>query len=168
MLYSTLTNNGKPLLSYPRLQGLLIPYGSVESTPFQNQLMTFAQINFPAPKDIWDMDLNGRQLIQSGMMVKPVKMVDKFVPEDASLAIGFSQNLPVLPFFGNRLSRQIFPVYPPETLLDKSWFQENKIDFLLLHLTDPLMPKPPEWLIPYQISGDWALYYPEWKTHPTP
>jgi 4-amino-4-deoxy-L-arabinose transferase-like glycosyltransferase len=168
MLYSTLTNNGKPLLSYPRLQGLLIPNGSAESDPIQNRLMTFAQINFPAQKDIWDMDMIGRQLIQSGMMVKPVRMIDKFVPEGASLAIGFSQNLPVLPFFGEHFTRKLFPVFPTDKLLDRSWFQDNKIDFLLLHLTDPQMPDPPAWLIPYQTSGDWALFYPEWNVPPKP
>jgi len=168
MLYSTATNNGKPLLSYPRLQGLLIPNGSAESTPAQNRIMTMAQINFPAQKDIWDMDMIGRQLIQSGMMVTPARMVATFVPDDASLALGFSQNLPVLPFFGNHLSRQIYPVYPSDKLLDKSWFQNNKIDFLLLYLSDPQMPNPPSWLIPYRTQGNWALYYPEWNKPATP
>jgi len=168
MLYSTVTNNGKPLLSYPRLQGLLIPNGSAETTLTQNRLMTFAQINFPAQKDIWDMDMIGRQLIQSGMMVSPVRMVAKSVPEDASLALGFTQNLPVLPFFGNHLSRRIYPVYPSDKLRDKSWFQDNNIDFLLLYLSDPRMPNPPAWLIPYKTQGNWDLYYPEWNKPATP
>jgi hypothetical protein len=25
-----------------------------------------------------------------------------------------------------------------------------------------LMQNPPSWLIPYQRSGEWRLYYPEW------
>jgi hypothetical protein len=168
MVYTTLVNQGKPLVSYPRLQSILIP-DSVQVTELaRNQLMTFAQVNFPAQRDIWDLDMTGRQLIQNSAMVKPVRMVEEFVPADATLALGFTRNLPVLPFFGHRPTRRIYQVFPPETLLDKSWFQDNQIDFLLLHLPDPKMPMPPGWLILYQTSGEWALYYPEWNVPSTP
>jgi len=102
------------------------------------------------------------------MMEEPVRLVTTFIKEDASIALGFSTYLPVFPLFGDHFTRKLFPAYPPETLLDKSWFQNNKIDFLLLYLSDPQMPNPPSWLIPYRTQGNWALYYPEWNKPATP
>ncbi len=164
-IYILLNNSGKPLISYPRLQSLLRISSS--SSKLRDGIMTFSQLNFPSPNDIWNLDRTDRQLIQIRMMDTPVKLVEDSVPKVTNLALGFSQYLPVFPLFGEHLTRKLFPVYPPERLLDKSWFEENKIDFLLLHLTDPQMPDPPAWLIPYQTIGNWALYYPEWNKPPS-
>jgi hypothetical protein len=117
---------------------------------------------FPNSHDIWDLNRTERQLLQNGSMVGPVNLVQQHVPENASLALGFANYLPAFPFFGEHLSRKLYPVYPPEMLQDEQWFRDNHIDFLLLHLNDKLMRNPPSWLIPYQRNGEWELYYPEW------
>ena len=162
MFYATIANSGKPLLSGFRIQGFVRNSYPDSYARYRTQIHALTDMNFPAQRDIWDLDMTGRQLIQNGAMVKPVRMVEDLVPADASLALGFTRNLPVLPFFGHRLSRRIYQVYPAETLLDEIWFRENRIDFLLLDLRDPKLPPPPAWLELIDHSGDWALYRPAW------
>jgi hypothetical protein len=163
-----LNNQAKPLLSYPRVQSLInANFPDLPKTEKQ-KIFELVQVNIPAATDIWNSTRTRNQLRQTVMMEEPVRLVTTFIKEDASIALGFSTYLPVFPLFGDHFTRKLFPVYPPETLLDKSWFQNNKIDFLLLYLSDPQMPNPPSWLIPYRTQGNWALYYPEWNKPATP
>ena len=156
------------MVSYNRVQKFIMSSCQRINRIECMEIAVKAQYVFPNEQDIWEKDWIGKQIFQSKMADIPTRIVSQFVPENGVLALAIPNDLPVFPFFGEHLTRKLFPVYPPETLLDKSWFQENKIDFLLLHLTDPQMSNPPDWLIPYKTSGDWALYYPEWKPPPTP
>jgi 4-amino-4-deoxy-L-arabinose transferase-like glycosyltransferase len=162
MFNVTLSNVNKPLISYPRLQEMIRPLFAGSSDREIERVNSLIRYTFPNSHDIWDLNRTERQLLQNGSMVGPVNLVQQHVPENASLALGFANYLPAFPFFGEHLSRKLYPVYPPEMLQDEQWFRDNHIDFLLLHLNDKLMRNPPSWLIPYQRNGEWELYYPEW------
>ena len=162
MFNVTLSNVNKPLISYPRLQEMIRPLFSGSSDREIERVNSLVRYSFPNSHDIWDLNRTERQLLQNGSMVGPVTLVQQHVPENASLALGFANYLPAFPFFGEHLTRKLFPVYPPEVLLDEKWFKENNIEFLLLHRTDQSMPTPHSWLIPFQRSGEWELFYPEW------
>jgi hypothetical protein len=168
MFFTTVSNAGKPIISSSGLQRLIRPTSEKLGQKNKEMIDSLVKYIFPNEKSIFDRDRTGRQIFQSGMSVKPVNFVNQFIPEESSLALGIPSIYPIVPFFGEHYARKLFLVFPPETLLDKSWFQDNQIDFLLLHLTDPKMPKPPNWLILYQTSGEWALYYPEWNVPSTP
>jgi hypothetical protein len=162
------SNAGKPIISSSGLQRLIRPTSEKLGQKNKEMIDSLVKYIFPNEKSIFDRDRTGRQIFQSGMSVKPVNFVNQFIPEESSLALGIPSIYPIVPFFGEHYARKLFLVFPPETLLDKSWFQDNQIDFLLLHLPDPKMPMPPGWLILYQTSGEWALYYPEWNVPSTP
>jgi 4-amino-4-deoxy-L-arabinose transferase-like glycosyltransferase len=162
MFNVTLSNANKPLISYPRLQEMIRPLFAGSSEREIEWINSLIRYSFPNSNDIWDMNHTERQLLQNGSMVGPVNLVQQYVPVNSSLALGFANYLPVFPFFGEHLTRKLYPVYPPEKLQDEKWFKDNKIEYILLHLNDKLMQNPPAWLIPYQRSGEWELYYPEW------
>jgi hypothetical protein len=158
----TINNSSKPLFSYPHIQEVIKPLVRYNQPQNIKRINSLIRYYFPNEKDIWELDPINLQLFQNGMAIRPVTLVQQHVPENASLALGFANYLPAFPFFGEHLTRKLFPVYPPEVLLDEKWFKENNIEFLLLHRTDQSMPTPPSWLIPFQRSGEWELYYPEW------
>jgi hypothetical protein len=160
--FVTVNNSSKPLFSYSHIQEVIKPLVRNKHPLNIKQINSLVRYYFPNNKDIWELDPINLQLFQNGMAVGPVNLVQRYVPENASLALGSAQNLPSFPFFGEHLSRKIYPVFPPEILQDEQWFRDNHIEFLLLHLNDKLMQNPPSWLIPYQRSGEWRLYYPEW------
>jgi hypothetical protein len=158
----TVNNSSKPLFSYSRIQEVIKPLVRNNHPLNIKQINSLVQYYFPNEKDIWELNPTILQLFQNGMAVGPVNLVQRYVPENASLALGSAHYLPAFPFFGEHLSRKLYPVYPPEMLQDEQWFRDNHIEFLLLHLNDKQMQKLPSWLIPYHRSGEWELYYPEW------
>jgi hypothetical protein len=160
------SNSGKPLLSYNRLQTMAKPYTSQLSTKEQKKINALIRISFPNAKDIWDLDRTGRQLLQGGGMGGAMILVNQYVPEDATLALGFTQNMFTFPFFGEHLTRRLIPVYPPGRLQDEQWFKENGIQYMILYLNDPLLKNKPSWLVQYQRYGNWGLYYPAWNPPP--
>jgi len=158
----TVNNSSKPLISYSHIREAIKPLIRYDNPQNIKRINSLVRYYFPNEKDIWELDPTYLQLFQNGMAVRPINLVQQYVPEDASLALGFANYLPVFPFFGQHLTRTLFPVYPPDKLQEEQWFRDNKIEYLLLHLNDKLMPTPPSWLIPYQRSGEWQLFYPEW------
>ncbi len=158
----TVNNSSKPLFSYSHIQEVIKPLIRHNNPLKIKQINSLVRYFFPNEKDIWELDPTNLQLFQNGMTIGPLNLVQQYIPEDASLSLGSAHYLPAFPFFGEHLSRKLYPVFPPEKLQDEKWFRDNKIEYILLHLNDKLMQNPPAWLIPYQRSGEWELYYPEW------
>lgn len=162
MFNTTVSNVGKPLLAYRDLQVWLKPYAAKWGQANTERVNALLQYSFPSEKTIFDLDRTSRQLIQSGMSVKPVKFVNQFVPADMVLAIQIPSSYSLFPFFGENLRRKLFPIESSEALPNQQWFLENQIQYLLIYQNSRDGSPLPSWLIPYQASGDWVIYKVTW------
>lgn len=84
-------------------------------------------------------------------------MVEKVVPENATLGYYIPFFILDYPLFGENLSRRLVPMLSPSQVSDLQWLREHKIEYLLLPAQDEY-PLPP---VEYQIASrreGWNLY----------
>jgi len=163
MFNTTASNVGKPLLSYTSLQQWSRPALEELGQTNIERFDSLFKYNFPNEKSIFDMDRTGRQLIQSGMSVKPVNFVNQNIPEVASLALKIPASYSIFPFFGGQLTRKLFLISAQESFPDEKWFQSNQIGYLLIYENEKDSAILPRWMVRYKTSGDWTIFTPIWS-----
>ena len=107
--------------------------------------------------DIWRNDRIFIQTIQRKDERNMYYMVDKFVPEDATLGYYIPFFILDYPLFGEHFTRRLVPIVSPKHVSDSLWLRSNEIDYLLIPKHEGY-PSPPAH---YHLVGkvrDWRLY----------
>ncbi len=93
-------------------------------------------------REFWRFNRTELLTAQSYYMREAVTLVEKKVPQDATLGFVKTKQLYAdYGFFGKRFSRIVIPVYPLENLCREDWMQQNNIEYILLNDKDEKTPQ---------------------------
>jgi len=121
-----------------------------------------------AEKPLWQMTPTQLQTIKDPTVEPVVRMVDEFVPSTGSLALKTTEEGWNFVFFGDGISRRVWPVDPNLKKIDSAWLDEKKLEYLLI---DPFernflnLPEGLEWVA--EVNG-WSLYHRSQNAKPPP
>jgi len=107
---------------------------------------------------IWNASRTEKITMQNRYYRKVLKMVDNFVPEDATLGLISSTNSWEYPLFGEKFERRVIAIKPSEKIVDEPWLREQGIEYILI---DTVQDVPAPFLQELVRIGDvngWQLY----------
>jgi 4-amino-4-deoxy-L-arabinose transferase-like glycosyltransferase len=110
-------------------------------------------------RSIWNMDRVELQTLQSFYMRAPLRMVEKYVPADATVGLINQGVYLEYPFFREDYSRRLVQIYPPEQAQNVDWLKRQGIEYILVQTAKDAKPvQLPEGLVPVTSLAEWTLY----------
>jgi 4-amino-4-deoxy-L-arabinose transferase-like glycosyltransferase len=113
-------------------------------------------------RTIWEMNWLDRATIQSFYMRDPARLVDQYVPADATLGLFTFGTYLEYPFFRADYDRRLVQIYPPSQMQDVDWLRGQGIEFVAVQRPPArlqlVVPGLPGDLVRVAEEGDWSLY----------
>lgn len=112
---------------------------------------------------IWGRDRIALQTIWYKEFEPGIRMVEKYVPQDATLGLVLEPGKLIeaefeYPFFGEHLTRRLIHVYPYPQNLRSAWLEENGIDYVLVNYKRRPLPILPQGFTLTAYAGDYYLF----------
>lgn len=148
------------LLHITRLGMVIVAISIIITTHFLNEAKPVAIFeNNPSliRETIWNMDRIDKMTVQNRSLRYPIRAISSRIPEGSVTGLCIDSGVWDYPFFKSDFSQKIVPISPQELLLDKNWFMENKIDFVILNTKKNLYQDIPEFLTVIYEYENWKL-----------